>query len=292
MYRKFWLINSLGNRYDLSERDSSAFFYSPSGLGFRRDYKTEQVGASELVTSQSFSLTDITGTILFHKGSTGDKYQAYQDFIQFIKYKPLELHYKTPNDINDYFCDVLITDVTKTEETPQSVLEAGITFHRLSEWLSANIEPIILTNDAIDDGKHYDLVRDYHYAGAGLSDTVINNIGTDDVGFTIIVEGECSNLHFTLTQGGDTYGVCKILGTYDMIRIDSVDKTESIYLENNGSVISNPEAYQDFTVADGNAYITWCKFRVGETILNITMGNINEFNGKITISFRNSYATV
>lgn len=292
MYRKFWLVNSLGNKYDLSNRETNAFLHTPNGLGFTRNVTTQKVGNSELVTSQAFVLTDITGEILFYKNTNGAKYQEYQNFIQFVKYKPLELHYQTPNDLESYYCDVVFTQADKSEISQDGVLHVPVVFHRLSEWLTDKDYTIVLNNDPVGEGKHYDLVRDYHYAGTNLSNTIVNNVGTDDVGFVIEVVGECSNLFFTLTQGGDTYGVCKILGTYDFIRIDSVEKTENIYLERNGSVITNPEAYQDFTVADGNAYITWCKFRVGETTLNITMGNIDDFDGHVVVSLKNSYATV
>lgn len=292
MFRKFWLINSLGNRYDLANRDTFAFLHQPNGLGFSRNYAIQKVGNSELVTSQTFELTDVKGEIIFYKDGNGSKYQEYQNFIQFVKYKPLELHYQTPNQIDDYYCDVLFTQADKTEITEDGILRVPVVFHRLTEWLTSKDYTVVLTNDPIDEGKHYELVRDYHYAGTNLSNTRINNIGTDDVGFVIEVDGECTNLFFTITQGGDTYGVCKILGTYDFIRIDSVEMTENIYLERNGSVIANPESFQDFTAANGNSYITWCKFRVGESILNITMSNINDFNGRVIVSFKNSFATV
>lgn len=295
MYRKFWLVNSLGDKYYLSHPEkelNSAFFHSPSGLGFARSISTQKVGNSEMITSQAFTLTNITGEVLFFKDSNGDKYQEYQNFIKFVKYKPLEFHYQTPNDTESYHCDVSLTQVDKSEVAEDGVLHVPVNFHRLSEWLTDKDYTVVLDNNPIDEGKHYDLIRDYHYAGTNLSNTTIINNGTDDVGFVIEVEGECSNLYFTLSQGGDTYGVCKILGTYDFIRVDSVEKTENIYLEQNGSVVTNPEAYQDFTVANGNSYITWCKFRVGETILNITMGNIDDFNGRVIVSFKNSFASV
>lgn len=290
-YRKLWLVNSLGNKYEFTDDNSKGFLSSLGGFGLSRTIGVQKVGNSELVTSQEFNMTNVTGELLFF-GSNGEKYQGYQTFIQFVKYKPIELHYLTPNNIDDYYCDVIFTQADKGEVSTDGVLHVPVVFHRLSEWLTAKDYTIVLNNDPIDSGKFYDLTRDYHYSGTNLSNTIINNTGTDDVGFVIEVEGECNNLYFTLTQGGETYGVCKILGTYDFIRIDSVERTENIYLERNGSVIANPESYQDFTIANGNAYITWCKFRVGQTTINITMGNIEDFNGRVIISFKNSYASV
>lgn len=296
MIRKHWLINALGQRYDFTDRNSiispDTFLYNPSGFGFTRQYTSLVVGNSELVTSQQFRLTDIRGELLFFAGTTGGMYEDYQKFIQFAKYKPLEFHYQTPNELTSYFCDVIFTTAEKGEVSTDHVLHVPVIFHRLTEWLDSTSYTVTLYNETIGDGKYYPLERPYHYAGTNLSGTPINNVGTDDVGFILTIDGEVQNPQFTLTQYGESYGICKINGTYDFLQIDSVERTEKIYAERNGSVITNPEQYQDFTIANGQAYLTWCKFRVGETIFSFTSGNISEFDGTITIQFKNSYATV
>lgn len=300
-YRKFWLINSLGNRYDFTKENSKIFLNEPSGLGFRRDFTSLTVGNSELVTSQQFRLTDIQGELLFMQGTNGEKYQAYQDFIQFAKYKPLEFHYLTPNDLKSYHCDVIFIQADKTETSTDGILRIPLNFHRLTEWLTDDDYKITFIKETDEDGKEYPLIRDYHYKGSNFSNESVFNNGTDDVGFIITVKGReedgvivsnFSNIQFTLTQGGEQYGICKINGTYDLVIIDSVERTESIYLELNGSAVANPEQYQDFTVANGQSYLTWCKFRVGETIFNFTCSDVANFDGTVEISFKNSFATV
>lgn len=290
-YRKFWLINSLGNRYDFTE-DIDIFFNEPQGLGASRRYTSIKVGNSELVTSQEFMLTDIQGELLFMQRTNGQKYEAYLNFIQFIKFKPIEFHYQTPNDLKSYHCDVLFTEADKTETGVDGILRVPLTFHRLTEWFTDEEEVYVFSNDALDEGKYYDLVYDYHYAGTNLSNGVIFNEGTDEVGFVLEVTGTVVNPQFSISQNGETYGICKITGTYDYVMIDSVEKTESMYLEYNGSAITNPDQYQDFSIANGSSYLTWCKFRVGESIFSFTCGNIDSFTGTVTIKFKNSYATV
>ena len=291
-YRKFWIVNALGNKYQLTDKNSKVFLNAPSGFGLNRSFTSLKVGNSELVTSQQFNLTDITGELLFYSDTNGSKYQDYQDFVQFIKYKPLEFHYQTPNNLVSYFCDILLTQLSKGEVGTNGVLTVPFSMHRLTEWLNDNDYEIVLTNTTSGEGKHYDLVRPYHYAGTDLSNTPIFNNGTDDVGFVIEINGEVQNPQFTITQRGEQYGICKINGTYDYVMLDSVERTESMYLERNGSAITNPEQYQDFTIRNGASYLTWCKFRVGESIFNFTCGNIDTFDGNITIRFKNSFATV
>lgn len=292
-YRKFWLINALGERYDFTDPEGDGFLSEPEGFGFTRTFTSVVVGNSELITSQQFRLTDIKGELLFYKGSKGVKYEGYYRFIQFAKYKPLEFHYQTPNNLISYHCDVHFTQTEKGEVSAEDgCLHIPCTFHRLTEWLTDTDESYIFTNDPLDEGKYHNLVYDYHYAGTNLSSSVIYNNGTDDVGFIIEIDGECENPQFTITQGGEVYGICKINGTYDYVMIDSVERTESIYLEQNGSVVTNPEQYQDFTIANGNSYLTWCKFKVGQTLFNFTCGNIETFNGKVTVRFKPSFATI
>lgn len=290
-YRKFWLINTLGNRYDFTE-NIDIFLHNPKGLGFKRSFKSISVGNSELVTTQQFKLTDIQGELLFMQNTNGSKYENYQKFIQFAKFKPLEFHYQTPNNLVSYHCDVLFTQIDKTEVDEDGILKCPVVFHRLTEWLTDQDEVYIFDNNPLDEGKYHNLIYDYHYAGTNLSNSVIYNNGTDDVGFIFEVTGNVQNPQFSLTQGGETYGVCKINGTYDYVQIDSVERTESIYLEQNGSVVTNPEQYQDFTIANGQSYLTWCKFKVGQTIFNFTCGNIETFDGNVIIRFKTSYATV
>lgn len=294
-YRKLWIINSLGNKYDLTDDNSKGFLNTPNGFGFNRVYSSQQIGNSEIVISQQFQLTDISGELLFYNGDNGNKYQAYQDFIQFVKYKPLELHYQTPNELDSYYSEVLFTQVDKSEVSEDGILRLNVVFHRLTQWLTDKDYTIKLTNTPIDDGKYYELVRPYHYAGTNLSNTPITNNGTDDIGFIITIEGGTNGVQnptFSLTQEGDTYGICKINGTYDYVQINSVENVEDMYLERNGATITNPEQYQDFTIANGSSYITWCKLRVGTSIFNFTCGNIDTFDGTITISFKNSFVSV
>lgn len=291
-YRKHWLINALGDKYEFTNQNSKIFLNNPQGFGFRRQYTSQKVGNSELITSQQFTLADIQGELLFYADTVGAMYEDYQQFIQFAKYKPLEFHYQTPNQLTSYYCDVLFIQADKGEVNTDGMLHIPVVFHKLTEWLDDTDYTVVLRNVPIGEGKYYELVRPYHYAGTNLSGTPIVNSGTDDVGFIITIDGEVQNPQFTLTQYGDSYGICKINGTYDYLQIDSVERTEKIYAERNGSVITNPEQYQDFTIRNGNAYLTWCKFRVGETTFSFTAGNIDTFDGTVTIQFKNSFVTV
>lgn len=293
MFRDFWIVNSLNQTYELSNQDTRAFFNTPSGLGFKRIYESKKVGNSEIIVSQELSLTDISGEMVFYYDNIALSYNEYQEFIKFMSYAPLTLHYKTPNELTSYHCDILFIQADKSEVSHgDSMLHVPVTFHRLTEWLTDEDKVYVLDNRPLDDGKYHNLIYDYHYAGTNLSNSVITNDGTDDIGFVLEITGRCQNPQFTLSQNGEIYGICKINGTYDYVMIDSVERSEHIYLENNGASISNPERFQDFNIRNSASYLTWCKLKVGASDFAFTCGNIDVFDGTINISFKTSFASV
>lgn len=292
-YRKHWLVNALGQRHDFTEQEVKTFLYEPQGFGFRKQYTTQVVGNSELVTSEQYVLTDITGDLLFYDTTNGAKYQSYQNFIQFCKYKPLEFHYQTPNKMTSYHCDVIFVQADKSEVSANDkILHVPVTFHRLTEWLTDDSRLYLMDNSPVGDGKSYDYEYNYAYASTSLAGTPIYNNGTDDVGFVLTINGHVENPQFSLSQNGELYGICKINGTYDFAQVNSIERTESIYLEINGGAVTNPEQYQDFTIANGQSYLTWMKLKVGESKFAFTCGNIDTFDGTVTLSFKESYVSV
>lgn len=291
-FRKLWLVNSLGNTYELSNPENKVFLDGPSGLGFETDYESERLGNSEVVTYSDTKTKDISGDLLFFLDSNGFIYNEYQNFIQFIKFKPLELHYKTPNQMSSYYSEVIITELNKSENTREGYMRCPIVFHRTTNWFNDEDFTIVLTNTREGSGKSYPIDRPYHYSGTNLSNTPIVVKGTDSTGFILEINGTVQNPYFALTQGIDRYGVCKINGTYDYVLINSNDQAESIYLERNGVPVANPEQYQDFSIRDGVAFLTWIKLKVGENIFTFNCGNMDSFNGTITIRYKNSYISV
>lgn len=292
-FREFWLTNSLNEIFHLTDQKTKILFSSPSGLGFTKTYDYEKVGNSQIVIDEQLELPDVSGEIIFFNDSLGSMYNDYSKFIEFISHEPVTLHYRIPSDLTDYYSEVIITRLEKSEVNNQTnYLSCPITFHRLTEWLTNDDYVIVLTNTTSDTGKFYALEREYHYAGTDLSGTEIFNNGTNEVGFQLTINGEIQNPQFTLTQDGKQYGICKINGTYDFVMINSNERDEQIYLERNGSVISSPEQYQDFTVADGESLLTWCKLKVGKSIFSFNSGNIDVFNGYIEIRFKKAYISV
>lgn len=192
MVRQFWLINSKGDKYDLN--DVSHFLYIPQGLGFQKSYSSLVMGNSEEITDETFKMLDVSGEMLFIGNSLEFKYQRYDEYIDFIKYKPLELHYKTPNKIYGYYCDVVITATNKGEVSTDGVLHCPIVIHRATQWKNDNITRLAFAKIVESGGKNYNYIYDYHYSGSNLSNmTPISNDGTEDCPMVFEIVGNVTN---------------------------------------------------------------------------------------------------
>lgn len=290
-YRKFWLINANNERYDLTEEQGNAFLDSPDNLGFSRSLSVLRLGNSEIVNSIETDLNSVTGELIFYKNTNETKYQNYFDFAQFIRFQPLFLYYLPPNTISPYYAEVYVLSLGKSEVNYSSgVMHCPITYKRTTNWLTADEVVYQGDNSALPDGKFYDLERPYYYTGTNLSNIVLTNNGSDEIGMIIEIDGECVNPQFTISQNGEQYGVCKLTGTFDYVRINSIETEEEIYLEYNGSALSNPTSYQDLSVGDGTSKVTFVMLKVGVSDMVWAFGNA--FAGTVTIRYRNSYITV
>ncbi|MBQ0113744.1 MAG: phage baseplate protein [Bacteroidales bacterium] len=294
--RQLWLINSKGDKYDLNSKQH--FLYDPNGLGFQKGYSNQRIGNSERITDEFFQMVDVNGEMLFIGANNEFNYQYYDEFIDFIKFKPLQLHYKTPNKVYGYYSDVVITSIQKGETSVDGILHCPIVFHRSTQWKNDETTKLVFTNQIETGGKFYDYTYDYHYAGNSLSDMqpIVNN-GTEDC--PMVFEIVCNdgdtvvNPLFTLFQNDVPYAKIKLTGTFSYVRINSDELNESIYLEDeDGTPIANPMNTQDFASFDGETYFTFIKLKTGENTGVFTCGNIDTFDGVIKLSYEEKRASV
>ena len=289
MYRKFYLKNGVGNTFTLTDKNFDYFMESPQGLGFQKTVNGYTLGNVTKVTSSSYDFMTLSGELLFYSDRE-TAYQEYFDFVNFISFEPLQLFYLPPNTLTPYYCDIELTQADKSEYNKDGMLHVPLSMQMTSRWLSSEETVIELSKTLIGDGKHYDLERPYYYAGNSLSEVSITNTGSEEIGMIIVIDGDITNPQWTFTQNSVVYGSCKINGTYDYVKVNSQDGEQSIYLENDGSIIANPTVYQDLSISGG--VLTFIKLKTGTSIFSFTSGNIDDFNGTIKIRFSNSYVSV
>lgn len=294
--RQLWLINSKGDKYDLNAKNH--FLYQPNGLGFQKAYSSNQIGNSEEITDEMFRMVDVGGEILFNGSNNEYSYQYYDGFIDFAKYKPLQLHYKTPNKVYGFYSDIVITSIQKSEIDRDGILHCPIVFHRSTQWKNDNTTKLVFANELEEGGKFYDYTYDYHYAGSSLANmNPITNNGTEDCDFIfeiVCAEDESiTNPIFTLFQDGKAYGKIKLNGTFGYVKIDSNELNESIYLEDVNRVpIPAPSNCQDFSSFDGETYFTFLKLKVGQSVGVLSASNIDNFDGLVKLTYEEKRATI
>ena len=289
MYRKFYLKNSVGNTFTLTDKNFNYFMQDPQGLGFQKTVNGYTLGNVTKVTSSSYNFMSISGELLFYNDREV-AYQDYFDFVNFISLEPLQLFYLPPNTLTPYYCDIELTQADKSEYNKDGMLHVPLSMQMTSRWLSSEETVIELSKVFVGEGKHYDLERPYYYAGNSLSNVEITNNGSEEIGMIIEIDGDITNPQWTFTQNGVVYGSCKIDGSYDYVKVNSKDGSQDIYLEKDSSIIANPTVYQDLSISGG--ILTFIKLKTGTSIFSFTSGNIDDFNGTIKVRFSNSYVSV
>ena len=151
MIRQFRLYNSKDDMIDLLN-NLDFFGVDPEGLGVSFDNALYGSNANFLPSGRALNAQQFTISILFG-AETGESYQRYRDFVQFLNKPPYRLFYET--DAGAYYRDCLLSELTKTELNEYFVLQESFVldfttpFYR---WVNESYEP---TPDTAGDGKIY-----------------------------------------------------------------------------------------------------------------------------------------
>ena len=105
------------------------------GLGYSYSTEYEQLGNTFVTNLRKFEQGQISGTTNF---SSYDNYKNLVDFIEASD--SLKFSYKIPfqNGQKEYFKDVQIQSITKTQKQTNGIISETITFDCLSLWYEEN----------------------------------------------------------------------------------------------------------------------------------------------------------
>lgn len=291
--RKFWLVNGEGRKFDLTDFND-AFLNNPSGLGMTNNISVTRLGNSQKLNSISDNLDPVSGEILFQNSDDNAlAYDSYTEFIKFASRLPLYIHYKPPSmsDIN-YYREVVLNSISKGEVDNESgLLRCDVSFTPLTMWRNDK-QTIVVASVAKHVGKKYRLNRKYSYATAGYENITLVNNSPLSVPLEIEIIGRCINPSFSIYDlGGNIYGVCRLIGTFDYVYINSDDRNEEIKLSFDGAWLNNAANYQDFTVGIPNqTFLTFCYLNSGTSGMKFSFAD--EFKGEVKVSWRDEYATI
>ena len=144
MVREFKLVNEKGQEYSLMDIENYCFLSEPSGLGYSYNTEYEQIDEVFFSNLRKIQQGQINGTVncLYY-----ENYRALVDFIESSE--KLRFSYKIPfkDRQKEYFKDINIQSLEKTQVNTNGVISEPIVFDCLSLWYEENttvytIEPV------------------------------------------------------------------------------------------------------------------------------------------------------
>lgn len=299
IYRTFWLTNNVGDSYSLNS--GKAFLYTPEGLGFTSSYEAMAIGNVEVITAEQINLSDVSGELLFNGHSNQEIYAEYTNFVDFIREKPLKLHYLPPNLSSSFSASVVITSLEKTEiDSDDGLLHCPISLHMTSHWVSDEYIEIQIDSDQLT-GKSYPTDYPYSYGSFGLNNITLINKGTEDIGIEIEIIGgsnRIENPSYTLYDANRVlYGIGAWTGTFDYFYINTIYEEETVKLMDGSITLTDPLNYQNLNQTIGtddadrlNILFNFVQLRSGKSSMAISFAN--EFDGIVKVRFKPRYATI
>ena len=135
MVREFKLVNDKKQEFSLMDIHKFALLTNPSGLGVNFNIDYEKIGNTFVSTSKKIAQNSINAIINFIN------YDNYKKFIDYImSSEKLRLVYKVPYEkgAEEFFRDIEIELIGKSEMALNGVISEQITIRTLSLWYKEN----------------------------------------------------------------------------------------------------------------------------------------------------------
>ena len=205
MVREFKLINEKGQEYSLMDLYNYCFLSEPSGLGYSYSTEYQQLGNTFFTNLRKMEQGQISGIANF---SSYDNYRKLIDFIE--NSEQLRFAYKIPyaTGTKEYFKDVQIQNITKTQKQIDGILKETITFDCLSLWYEENT--IEYTIEPMTDEMRWNFYWDSYFNDNNSTNMEYFNNGQVEAPIEIEIDGAVSNPKIELFIEGILYQTVSI----------------------------------------------------------------------------------
>lgn len=273
MYRKFYLTNSEGTVWQLTDQSFKCFLNAPQGLGLNGTLGTTIFGSVGRVDTEAYSFPQVQGELVFCDGSNATRYQQYDNFARFITYTPLILSYVIPTTpAETYTLPCYVTSLTKSESTVENLMFCPVTFQGTDFWSG---DEVTVT---------------------GTTSFTLNNTGDYPIGFEMTINSTSvgtalKNPDITVEQDSEVYGEAKFISDDDKftsVYVNSKDAEQNVVLTYDQVTFANPLGYQDLSITNGEIYVTFIKLARGTSTLSVSVasGTVGTSTIKFTPKFR------
>lgn len=184
--RKFYIENEAHERFSLW--GNKVYMIEPSGLGIKHDASYIRIGDAFLRNKKmQVAQSEVGGKIEFVDPGANKKFNEFYNFCAAAS--ELYLVYD-PGDGKEYFRDIDIAEVGKTERTG-GTLPISVKFSCKTLYYLRNNNTFLFESDASQ--KRYDYRYDFEYGEHGAYEAMVNNNGHVDAPFDCIINGYCVN---------------------------------------------------------------------------------------------------
>lgn len=195
--REFCLVNEKGQRYSLMDLKNNCFLTAPSGLGYSYSSEYEQLGTVFIETLRKMEMGKVSGTVNFR---SYDNFKKLVDFIEFSE--KLKIVYKMPfaDGSREYFKDVNIKILTKTEKKTNGLISETITFDCLSLWYQD--KETVYTINKLTEEMQWNFVWGIRFSDYSSRCTTFNNDGHIKAPLNVEMCNYLINPGFYISQNG------------------------------------------------------------------------------------------
>lgn len=195
MVREFYLENEFGIRWNLNYLNNG-FLVFPKGLGYNRDASYVAIGNSFIRNYMREEQQQITATIIF--GTTAP-YRICSKFLNYANSaEQLKLLYVT--DAGEYYRNVDLVEIEKTEITKEGVLECPVVFICRGLFYSNQVERFVISRS--DGEVRWDFAWPARFNDYGSRKVTVDNTGHVPAGLQLELYGYCENPTVIVSKNG------------------------------------------------------------------------------------------
>lgn len=220
MVREFKLINEKGQVFSLMDIYKYCLLTEPSGLGYSYITEYQQLGNTFISNLRNMAQGQISGTLNFIN------YDNYTSFVNFIESsESLRFGYKIPykdGSTKEYFKDVEIQTLEKTQLQTNGILSEAVTFECLSLWYEENT--VIYTIEPQTNEIRWDFEWDSRFIDYDTRTLQYINQGHVEAPIYVEIDGQIINPKIELYVEGELYQTVAInidIAQYEKLLYDS-----------------------------------------------------------------------
>lgn len=188
MVREFNLLNEKGQTFSLMDIKNYCFLTEPSGLGYNYLSEYEQIENSFISNVRKIEQGQINGIVNF---ANYDNYTKLVDFIEGSE--TLKFQYIIPQKEKtlEFYKDIQIQGLSKTQIQTTGVLSETITFDCLSLWYKEN--NVVYIAEEIENEIRWDFEWDSRFTDYENRNLVFANKGHVEAPFLLEMNGYVLN---------------------------------------------------------------------------------------------------